>query len=105
VAVKALESGMDSPSLREVAGLAPIDPREARELFAWASWIIDGTVSPRGGAAIIWRTFMGKEYPEAIAEFILLEEQWERGRHRAKTKREIVKQARRLLTESPDRKS
>jgi hypothetical protein len=33
VAVRAMASGMDSPALRELAGLSPIDPRDARDLF------------------------------------------------------------------------
>lgn len=128
VAVRAMESGMDSEALRELAGLVPIDPRDARDLFdktlrelnvvpvpedearwwialQYASWILDGTVSPHYGAALIWRAFMGREYPEVIAEFILLEEQWYGGRNRRRTRREIAKQARRLLTTSGDSQS
>jgi hypothetical protein len=94
--LSALLAGVDTPSLRMLAGLGRNEEREARDLFAavidelnlsaqipgdetealWllarqsAANIVNGTIDPLKGADIIWKDFIEPlDYPPALMPF------------------------------------
>ena len=131
-ATQALVDGLDSPSLRELAGvrvddapyeapdlcaraleelgLTPADEHEARKALARsiARRIIDGEVDEFQDAGQLWRVFMtAARYPEFAGSLIGLEDEWEGGwgRDRGELRREVRTVAREILDAWGDRSS
>lgn len=101
IAAEALTRGVDSPSLRELAGLSSSDDiREIRDLYIvamselgiempaedavrweqvriWAHRIIDGSVSPYEGASQISAQGAELESPAKLSEIYYLTVLWE----------------------------
>jgi hypothetical protein len=101
VAADALVRGLDSQSLRELAGASASDVRESQDLFwralgelgierpaadqarwwlvvAWARDIVEGRMSPFAGARLIWwEGWEGLGRPPELAVFVGLASQWE----------------------------
>lgn len=119
VASRALARGIDAPALRELAGLGPSDPREARDLFmlamaqlgiepptrwdavlSWAHEIVDGTVQPYEGARLIWwHGWERLDRPHELTGFVGLASQWEEDPAlRPLYEDEIIALARRLVS-------
>ncbi len=119
LAARALAEGLDSPALRELAGLSRNDPRQARDLFAvameqlgveapasrwdaarlWASEIVDGTLAPYEGARLIWwHCWEELGRPDELTPFVGLASECEDdpGRRRL-YENYIVVEARRLV--------
>lgn len=103
-ATQALVDGLDSPSLRQLAGVpVPEAPYEAPELCeraleelgmapaedytarvalvrSLARSILAGTTTEFRGARAIWWAFSGdRSYPELTTEMLSLEDEWEGG--------------------------
>ncbi len=101
IAADALARGIDSPSLRLLAGTSRSDVREARDLFVeamaelgvdlpdkaegtlamvrfWAGEMVAGTVTPYQGSRLIWwRGWEQLGRPEDLTVFVGLASQWE----------------------------
>jgi hypothetical protein len=116
-----LESGSDSPSLRQLAGLMPDEVDQAGKLFedalselgrqrisvATAMYryiylisceIISGATTPKSGADKIWRTVLATQIPEfhdADPFIYALSERQNRPRESEYFDHEIIKEARR----------
>lgn len=122
MATDALARGIDSPALRELAGQAPQDARDNRDLFLavidelgletpteqQALWnlacatvgdIESGSVEPYGGARLIWWEFWNRlDYHSDLAAFCGLASDWEeRPLDRVDIDAEIVAYAREFL--------
>jgi hypothetical protein len=124
VAAEALTRGLDSPSLRELAGASAHAPGENRELLKsamselgadvptptaareelvryWAAEVVAGSLSPYEGASRIW--WSGWEElgrPEKLTVFVFLASEWEDDpKHRADYERDIVAAAQQLVAE------
>ncbi|MCU1496813.1 MAG: hypothetical protein JWM47_766 [Acidimicrobiales bacterium] len=119
---KALVAGLDSPALREVAGLRPADYQDARERFfvamqelgyerpspsaarwvlvcSWAAEMLDGSLSPVGGCRRIWWDACQElgSPPELLA-FVSLATDWEElEARRPELEAEMISEARNLL--------
>lgn len=122
LAAHALAEGIDSPALRELAGLGRADVREARELFLlameqlgvdvpvsrwdavrfWATEIVHGTLTPYEGARLIWwHGYNELGYPDELTPFVGLASEWEDDpAHRALYEQGILKEARQLVGQS-----
>jgi hypothetical protein len=125
IAVSALESGLDSPSLRVLAGLTPLDlddawtlfegalselqmpamsQREAAELLAReaAKELLRGAISPYEGAKGIWRLslLLSGEDLSTFDPFIYAASEWEdRPEDRSEFDKEIREAAKVLLAQ------
>ena len=101
LAADALAHGIDSPSLRILAGTSKGDVREARDLFVeameelgvempseaearramvryWATEMIAGTLTPYAGSRLIWwRGWEPLGRPDDLTLFVGLASQWE----------------------------
>lgn len=122
IAAHALASGLDSPSLRSLAGASRAEPREARDLFLaavselgfripsetearralvrlWAHQMIDGTLTPCEGSRLIW--WEGWEElgrPDDLTVFVSLASQWEDSpAYRADLERDMLAAAESLV--------
>jgi len=122
VAAGALARGIDSPSLRLLAGTSQSDVREARDLFwealrelggdvpspedarwslvlGWARDIDAGRLRPIDGARRIWSDGweeLGR--PDELTQFVGLASEWEdHEAHRDEYDRDIRRAARRLI--------
>lgn len=128
-AAQALVEGLDSPALRELAGLPRSEVREARDLFQhavaelgvmlptedaspvdlvlfWASRVVAGTVEPVDGANWIIRYGEDLGWPARLQRLLGLAsvwEDWPEGRQ--ETERSIVAEARALLADISDDKT
>jgi hypothetical protein len=127
IAAQALADGVDSPSLRELAGLSHGEFREAGELLiqvvkelglpelpdedqaAWemacsyARRIVYGAIAPVEGAhAIAWHA--GRlRFPEPLAKFAYLADLWEdNAAGRAQLEQDIEREAATMLREMGD---
>lgn len=120
-ATQALVAGLDSPSLRVLAGttsknafeleellersllelgLSCATEEEARRAVARyrAQQIVRGEIAPAMGAGLIWRLF--RDYPPDVVQFLQLEDMYGDPYYAKKKRRiakEIVKEARRYL--------
>lgn len=98
---EALVAGLDSPALREVAGLRPSDYQEARDRFfvamgelgferpsrsaarwalvrSWAAEMVEGSLSPVEGSQRIWWDACSQlGQPEELLTFVDLATNWE----------------------------
>jgi hypothetical protein len=122
MATEALSNGIDSPSLRELAGTSSSEVRDARDLFVqasqelgietpsnvdarrqlarhWASQILDGSLSPRDGAGRIWwKAANPLNKPDDLIVFVGLASEWDDyPNHRAELDGAIVEAARTLV--------
>jgi hypothetical protein len=122
VATEALVRGLDSPSLRELAGTPASDVRDARDLFwqamseldiarptrhqagwllvaAWAHDIVDGRVAPYEGARRIWwEGWEELDRPAELTVFVALASEWEdHESHRDQYEHDIREAASNLL--------
>jgi len=61
VAMEALDAGADDPSLAQLAGLTPFDPREARDLFQQAVAMMRISEPPIRDAALIGARWIARE--------------------------------------------
>lgn len=101
VAAAALVDGLDSPSLRTLAGTPATEVREARDLFlaalaelgialptpdqarwnlvrSWADDIVSDRVAPNDGAHRIWQqAFWQLGAPEVLTVFVGLADEWD----------------------------
>ncbi|SCL22384.1 hypothetical protein GA0074692_1384 [Micromonospora pallida] len=118
IAAQALADGLDSPSLRELAGLSHEEHREARELldqvidelglpglpdedqaiwetvWSYARRIVSGAIPPVDGAHAIACYAGGLMYPESLVRFAFLADLWEDGAaRRAPLEQDIVREA------------
>lgn len=127
IAAQALAEGLDSPSLRELAGLSRGEYREARELLfqvvdelglpklpdcdqavwemvgSYARRIVSGAVAPVDGAhAIAW--YAGSlGFPGSLATFAFLADLWEDNVvERAQLEQDIVREAEAMLRDVGD---
>lgn len=127
MAAQALAEGLDSPSLRELAGLSRGEYREARELLdqvvdelglpklpdddqavwevvrSYARCIVSGATAPVDGAhAIAWHAgSLG--FPEPLATFAFLADLWEdNSAERAQLERDMVREAEAVLHDMGD---
>lgn len=115
-------SEVDSPSLRELAGLASDDVRQARELFLaalqelgvqipgehdsyleqarfWAREMLAGSLSPyEASRHIWWRAWEPAGRPTELTAFVGLASQWEDDpEQRPLYERDMLAEARRIL--------
>lgn len=121
LATDALVRGVDSPSLRELAGERASDVHECRDLFraaldeldlavaahdaVWcltqwtAEQIVSEDLSPYEGAAWIWReAWRELEHVIDLTSFVALADQWEDlPSHRAEIDADIIAEAHALL--------
>ena len=122
MAADALVRGLDSPSLRELAGQSPRDALDNRDLFvavidelglvmpselealwnlscATASDIASGAVEPYAGAMLIWRMDWDRlDRRDELSDFIGLASMWqEQPGDRPALEAEIVEYAREFL--------
>ena len=127
IAARALERGLDSPTLRELAGLSRKDVREAHDLFLiaiaevglempppseaarelarqWAFEMLAGTLTPYEGSRLIWHnswdTLDRQQEGQAddLVPFIGLASEWEDDpEHRAEYEQDMLAEARALL--------
>ena len=128
-AAQALVDGLDSPALRELAGLPRGEVREARDLFRqavvelgavlptedaspgdlalfWASRVVAGSVAPVDGANWIIRYGEELGWPERLQRLLGLAsvwDDWPEGRR--ETERSIVAEAQALLVDISDEKT
>ena len=124
VATKALEEGLDSPSLRMLAGtttssgfeidelltrtlselgLRPMNPQRAQRVLARfrARQIVDGKVDPVVGAENVYRTYL-PEYPDETIEFLRLSDEASYDpQNRREVELKIIEEARRYLHDYP----
>lgn len=125
IATEALSNGLDSPSLRLLAGTPSTEVRDARDLFVkachelgieepsdsnarrqlvrhWASQIVDGSLSPRAGAGLIWwKAANPLNKPNDLILFVGLASEWDDNpQHRAELDQQIVEAARALASSS-----
>ena len=103
LATRLLTDGYDSPALRELAGLAPFDPRDARDLFQkaqgelglpamgraeavgwvaylWAQSLLQGRMTPRQTTSAFYRLAVATGYshdPPEIYELYGLDDDWQ----------------------------
>jgi hypothetical protein len=101
VATNALVAGVDSPSLRVLAGLRASDYADARDLFTaavdelglarptpdearwyfvrrWARAMVDGAISPYEASRMIWwRGWEELGHPDSLTVFVGLASEWE----------------------------
>jgi hypothetical protein len=127
IAAQALADGLDSPSLRQLAGLSRGEYREARELLdqvvnelglpelpdedqavwevtrSYARRIVYGAIAPVDGAhAIAWHAG-SLMFPEPLARFALLADLWEDNvAGRVELERDIVREAGDMLRDMGD---
>ena len=122
IAAWALAGGVDSPSLRYLAGHPGADVRECRDLFlaameelgvpmpprddarramarAWASEMIAGTLTPYEASRLIWRkAWDADDGPGELTVFVGLASEWEDDRRgRRGLERNMLEAARGLL--------
>jgi hypothetical protein len=122
IAADALMRGVDSPSLRLLAGTPTTEVRDSRDLFwmamdelsierptdevalwaialALARAIVDGEVHPHTGASRIWwDVYEPLGQPTELAVFVGLASEWEdHEEHRPDYEREIREEAEHLL--------
>ncbi|MFI7284714.1 hypothetical protein ACIBOV_31105 [Micromonospora chersina] len=127
VAAQALAEGLDSPSLRELAGLSRGDYREARELLdqvvhelglpelpdeeqavwevvaSYARRVVSGAITPVDGAHAIAAFGGSLGFPEPLATFAYLADLWEdNAAERAQLEQEIEREAEALLRDVGD---
>lgn len=122
VATKALVDGLDSPSLRQLAGattnnafeleellrrsldelgLGPATEETARQVLARhrAEQIVRGEIDPPTGAGRMWRTFL-PDYPDAVMPFLQLEDMYHdvfHAKERDRIAAEIIEEAKKYL--------
>jgi len=100
VAVAALTEGYDTPALRELAGTRHADVRDGRELFEraldelgqrpvteatarralvsyWMTEMLEGRLTPREGAGLIWWEGWIPLVDHDLAEFAGLADEWD----------------------------
>jgi hypothetical protein len=101
IARKALVEGIDSQSLRELAGTLPIHYQSARDLFLsamreldipipseqqarwsavrhWARDMVDGRLDPRAASGLIhWDGWNELDQPKSLTVFVGLEDEWD----------------------------
>src|SRR5262249_40633336 len=122
LAAQALAGGeVDSPSLRELAGMSGRDIRESRDLFLaamaelgvetprddsyeemarfWAREMLAGSVSPyEGSRHIWWGAWEPLSRPSELTAFVGLASMWEDDPyHRARCEEDMLNEAERLL--------
>jgi hypothetical protein len=122
IAVQALVRGIDSPALRELAGLSRDDVRSARDLFItamaelgvqmpspeagarervrfWAAEMLVGTLTPYEGSRLIWwNGWEPLERPDDLTPFVGLASEWEDDpEHRTEYEHDMLAEARSLL--------
>jgi hypothetical protein len=122
LAAEALARGIDSPSLRILAGTPRQDVREARALFVeamselgvslpseaerrralvmfWAKEMVQGTLSPYDASRLIW--WEGWEelgHPDDLTVFVGLASEWEdHPQYRVQYERDMLREAQALL--------
>jgi hypothetical protein len=122
-AAQALVEGLDSPTLRELAGLPRGEVREAQDLFRhalvelgavlpaesaspgdlvlfWASRMVAGTVAPVNGANWIIRYGEDLGWPERLTHMLGLASMWDDWPEgRRETERNMVAAAQALLVD------
>jgi hypothetical protein len=100
-AAQAIAEGLDSVSLRELAGMSARDPIEVREVFysaarelgqeiptnaqarwtlaiMWAQAIVSGELTPYEGSRLIWVDAATElDYPQELMGFVGLASEWE----------------------------
>jgi hypothetical protein len=121
-AADALVQGLDSVSLRELAGLSSTDPIEVREVFysaarelgeeiptstqarwtlatTWAQAIVSGELTPYQGSRLIWtNAAIELDYRQELNGFVGLASEWEdQPEFRAEDEQDMRKEARRFL--------
>lgn len=128
IATDSLVRGVDSPSLREAAGMSPNDVRDTTDIFEkalaelgidipsehdalWrlirycAEQIVDSDLQPREGAGWIWQQSRLFEPEGDLRVFIGLASEWDDNpSSRSKIDAEIVEEARELLGRSTPRR-
>jgi hypothetical protein len=127
VAAQALAEGLDSPSLRELAGLSRGEYREARALLdqvvdelglsglpdenqavwevmvSYARRLLSGVIAPVDGAHAIAAFGGSLGFPEPLATFALLTDLWEdNAAERAQLERDMVREAEAMLRDVGD---
>ncbi|MGC5018326.1 hypothetical protein [Micromonospora sp. DT47] len=128
IAAQALANGLDSPSLRELAGLSRGEYREARELLdqvidelglpelpdedravwevarSYARRTVFGAIAPVDGAHAIASHAGSLMFPEPLATFAFLTDLWQDNvGERAQLEQDIVREAEALLREAARR--
>ena len=129
LAAEALARGLDSPSLREVAGISSTEVREARDLFVvaltelgidvpnvddalWrlvrhiATQIVDGRVASYDGASWIWHhAYHRVEREGDLRVFVGLASEWDdHPNARSNYERQIIEEAGALLAHPEPRR-
>ncbi|WP_446220111.1 hypothetical protein [Micromonospora sp. IBHARD004] len=127
IAAQALAEGLDSPSLRELAGLSRGEYREARELLdqvvdelglhqlpdedqaVWeaasscARRMVSGAISPVDGAHALAAYAGSLGFPEPLATFAFLADLWEdNAAERAQLEQDMVREAGAMLRDMGD---
>jgi hypothetical protein len=101
IATNALVEGIDSESLRELAGTLPIQYQNARDLFLsamselniaipseqqarwsavrhWAIDMVEGRLDPRAASGLIhWDGSNELDQPKSLTVFVALEDEWD----------------------------
>jgi len=101
IATNALVEGIDSESLRELAGTLPIQYQNARDLFLsamselnitipseqqarwsavrhWAIDMVEGRLDPRAASGLIhWDGWNELDQPKSLTVFVALEDEWD----------------------------
>ncbi|MEU4715514.1 hypothetical protein AB0F73_17900 [Micromonospora purpureochromogenes] len=122
IAAQALAEGLDSPSLRELAGLSRGEYREARELLdqvvdelglpelpdddqavwevvvSYARRLVSGAIAPVEGAHAIAAYAGSLGFPEPLATFAFLADLWEdNAAERVQLEQDMVREAEAML--------
>lgn len=122
LATAAMVNGLDSPSLRQLAGTSRRDYQDARDLFLsavdelgitqptpdlarwhlvrhWATEMVEGRLSAIKGSRLIWwEAWEHLGRPDSLTAFVGLASEWEDDEvHRSQYEADMLDEARRLL--------